>query len=229
MTAERLDIAQLQQLGKGTTAEVYRLPSTGKVLKVFPTNRWIPTALSLENGLHDLLYQLQQANVPMIPGTEVVQIAVDGYSPQAAIMDNVSGNLQGVGKDVLDKTEAICIKLSEIIGTLHAHGIVIDPFEKGKTSSHIAPQLFAIFHKVEGEVAVFDWTNLALASWFENEWINEMKRDLIGQRDFSLLFSGGWRRLNLKHYQETFRKLCQDEDIKVEHKKMIAGLMGLYL
>ena len=234
MASEKLTVAQLQLMERGTTAEVYQVP-TGEALKVFPLHWQEPTVLLAENRLEELLEALEEIKVPLVPNTEVIGIRYRGYYPKAVRMQKIpEGSYRSVGTDVIANVEKTCMRCSEIIGILHASGIVIDPLEKVGISSHQQPQLYAIFYYVSGEVTVFDWTNLSLVRWLVSRsqspvgaWVKQIEDDLTGLNCFNPLFAG--RRLNLEYYQKTFIELCPNEKVRVAHQRMIERNKGIRL
>lgn len=226
LTAEYLN--QLELIGEGSSAKIFRIPEENKVLKLFPLLKQPkdlkepkrPLELNFladKKRLATLLGMLKKAQVPLLQDTEVVTVKSTQYFPKAVKMVDLSNQIQKIDPDVDNNNEEICNACVRLIAMLHAQGIVLD-HSNDNYSGHGERQLYAIFRKINEQVIVFDWTNLSHFDWnqdygsrdYQSKWIHQITYDLDSKQGFRLFLEKEAGRY-LEKYKEVFTEICKDK------------------
>lgn len=235
------------KVGEGNTAVILQQPGTKEVLKAFPKAKIgkkfgtspgeRPSFLENDDRLNQLLAVLSNNNIPLRPNSRVVEITGKSFFPRGIMMNQVLERPKLIRDEVNASDPTTCIQTSEIIGQLHAHGVTIDPAEKGSYSSHKLQQLFAVFLRVGDEIQVLDWTNLALVHWIHEDqklfyesipyapqpesleqiWVREIKEDISGMSKFFQLFRGNRFQYLDTSYRQSFAETCSDPAVRDQH------------
>lgn len=115
-----------------------------------------------EKGLQLLYERLQRANIPLLPGTQVVSLTELGtYNesryPYGILIQNVREELT---KPLLDNGHVD--EYIRMIGQMHAYGIILSSIELEKAKReerNLATEIFACYKE---KVVFDDWTKLSL-------------------------------------------------------------------
>ena len=165
------DLRLFPIVGKGSTAVIRQIPHTDLALKVFstlPCLEWIiPTkeggAKRSTTALRELYDCLLQAQAPLPKKTMLVDLTLtssyqpDNY-PDGIVMKYVPQLTMGVERWL--HQEPFVNSYVELLGRLHAKGIVISPEDLRRAHHHKNQALYHIPALVDEQLILFDWTNL---------------------------------------------------------------------
>lgn len=224
------------EVASGTTSIIYRISGTSSVVKVLDVWEHLEFA-SVEGGLEQLYAALQQANAPLVEGTTLVSVAgapfyQDGKQyPVGILMPNLTGKIGKVDyhpKYGFENDDDTAIRTTyevvdtylDILGRLHAAGIVISEQELNRGSHADNQALSVIPAVVEHKFVLLDWTNFMLIAHDKRlrHMLNDeehklfcLESDLVNYKHgFGALFFEN-ETANQQRYFDSFKAASTDE------------------
>ncbi len=189
---KQVPFTSFEIVGEGNTAKIYKIPETDLVLKIFSS--WPFTEFGLrrknDNGLAELYGALLTARAPLLPKTNILPLNknpayVEGMYPYGIFMQ-YKPHLEMGFKTSSFHDKYLLKNYLELLGRLHAQGIIVSPLEL-ELGRHKKNQAFVhIPAIIDSKLTLVDWTNFSLVKQviaFGNIPNTEFSRMLLLGRD----------------------------------------------